>query len=167
MTVRKYSKRTIESYLYWIEYFIVFNNKQHPDKLGAKEVEAFLTQLVVNRRVSSSTQSIPLNALVFLKTKFLQQELAPLADFNKSTRQSKLPVVLTKVEVTALLAELSGKYYLMAALLYGSGLRRMEMDRLRVKDVDFDYKQLRVIFGKGAKHRAVALSEQLLEPLRQ
>jgi integron integrase len=166
MHVRKYSRRTIDSYLYWIKYFILFNNKQHPEDLGARDVERFLTHLAVERSVSPSTQSIALNALVFLKTKFLEQELEPLQNFQKSTRQRKLPVVLTKQEVNLLLSQLSDKYYLMAALLYGSGLRRMELVRLRVQDVDFDYKQLRVLFGKGGKHRIVTLSEKLLPLLR-
>ncbi|EMR12764.1 integron integrase IntI4 [Methylophaga lonarensis MPL] len=91
MIVRNYSRRTIDTYLYWIKYFILFHHKQHPDKLGATEIEAFLSYLAVQRKVSVSTQSIALNALVFLKTKFLQQALEPLHHFQKSHRQRKLP----------------------------------------------------------------------------
>lgn len=167
MRVRNYSKRTISTYLYWIKYFIVYSGKQHPSQLGASHVERFLTFLAVERNVSASTQSIVLNALVFLKTKYLGQELAPLENFQKSTRQRKLPVVLTHAEVAALLDRLQGMHYLMGALLYGSGLRRIELVRLRVKDVDFDFKQIRILEGKGTKYRIVTLAEELFPMLQR
>ncbi|MBD2857713.1 integron integrase [Spongiibacter sp. KMU-158] len=166
MLVRNYSKRTISSYLYWVKYFILFCHKQHPKNLGSNDIERFLTFLAVERQVSPSTQAIALNALVFMKTKYLAQELAPLAHFKKSLRQAKLPVVLTREEVAALLAHLHGMHYLMAAMLYGSGLRRIELVRLRVKDVDFDFQQLRVFQGKGMKHRIVTLAPELTVRLK-
>ena len=167
MRVRNYSKRTIDTYLYWIKYFIIFSDKQHPENLGSQDIEAFLSYLAIERTVSPSTQAIVLNALVFLKTKFLGQTLAPLTHYQKATRQQKLPVVLNQSEVSALLSHLHGVNYLMAALLYGSGLRRIELVRLRVKDVDFDFKQLRVFHGKGAKHRLVTLATELLPLLKR
>jgi len=167
MRVRNYSKRTIQAYLYWCKYFIVFCGKQHPKELGAADIERFLTYLAVERKVSPGTQALALNAIVFLKKKFLSQEFEPLLHFKKPNRQRKLPLVLTVSEVKKLLGQLSGAHYLMAALLYGSGLRRIELVRLRVKDIDFDYRQLRVVFGKGGKHRIVTLAEELLLPLRQ
>jgi integron integrase len=167
MRVRNYSKRTIEAYLYWIKYFIVYCNKRHPRELGSADIERFLTFLAVERTVSQGTQAVALNALVFLKTKFLNQPLEPLEHFLKSQRQRKLPVVLTQPEVRALLAQLSGTAYLMAALLYGSGLRRIELVRLRVKDLDFDYRQIRIFHGKGSKHRIVTLADELVAPLSE
>lgn len=166
MRARNYSKRTIESYCYWVKSFILFCDKQHPAKLGAEDVERFLTWLAVERHVAPGTQALALNALVFLKKKYLSQPLELSSGFSYSTRQRKLPVVLTQQEVAKLLAELDGLHYLMVGLLYGSGLRRIELVRLRVKDVDLDYKQVRVMFGKGSKHRVVTLAEELIARLR-
>lgn len=89
MRVRNYSKRTIDTYLYWIKYFIIFSDKQHPENLGSQDIEAFLSYLAIERTVSPSTQAIVLNALVFLKTKFLDQTLAPLTHYQKATRGAK------------------------------------------------------------------------------
>lgn len=166
MHARHYSKRTIESYNYWIKHFILFCGKQHPERLGAGDVERFLTYLAVERQVSPGTQALALNAIVFLKKRFLSQPLELDGGFTRATRTRKLPVVLTCEEVGKLLAQFDGIHYLMAGLLYGSGLRRIELVRLRVKDVDLDYKQVRVMFGKGGKHRVVTLAEELLFGLR-
>lgn len=117
--------------------------------------------------MAAGTQSLALNAIVFLKAKYLGQAVGDLSAFRHSTRQRKLPVVLTRKEVSTLLGCMSGHHYLMAALLYGSGLRRIELVRLRVKDIDFDYRQVRVINGKGGKHRMVTLAEELLQALRE
>ena len=167
MRARNYSKRTIQTYCYWIKGFIVFNDKRHPETLGAVEVERFLTWLAVERNVSPATQSLALNAIVFLKKVYLSQPFDLPEGFTRASRQRKLPVVLTRQEISRLLAKLDGVYLLMAGLLYGSGLRRIELVRLRVKDIDLDYKQVRVLFGKGGKHRLVTLAEELLPRLRQ
>lgn len=167
MRVRRYSRRTITSYLYWIKYFIVFNNKQHPSKLGDVDIERFLTYLAVERGVSAATQSIALNAIVFVKKKVLEEAVGDLKAFSKSSRQRKLPVVLTQTEVSALLEQLSGRTKLMISLLYGSGLRRIELVRLRVKDIDFDLCQVQVWYGKGGKHRLVTLAPELISALKQ
>lgn len=166
MMVRNYSRRTIDSYIYWIKYFIVFNGKQHPSQLGDVEIERFLTHLAVNRQVAKSTQAIALNAIVFLKTKFLNEEVGNVSAFSRAYRQRKLPVVLTKEEVSALLHTVWGIQKLMLSILYGSGLRRIELVRLRVKDIDFDMYQIQVWNGKGGKHRLVTLATELLEPLK-
>ncbi|MCC5797032.1 MAG: integron integrase [Methylophaga sp.] len=166
MMVRNYSFRTIDSYVYWIKYFIVFNGKQHPSQLGDVEIERFLTHLAVDRQVAQSTQAIALNAIIFLKTKFLHQEVGNVSDFSRASRQRKLPVVLTKEEVSSLLQTVSGVQKLMLSILYGSGLRRIELVRLRVKDIDFDMYQIQVWNGKGGKHRLVTLATELLEPLK-
>lgn len=166
MRVRRYSKRTISSYLYWIKYFILFHDKQHPKDLGDAHIEQFLSFLATERNVSAGTQAMALNAIVFVKTKFLNQKVGDLSAFSKASRQRKLPVVLTQDEVSALLKQLSGMPNLMVSLMYGSGLRRIELVRLRVKDVDFDMCQLQVWNGKGGKHRLVTLAPELIEPLR-
>lgn len=166
MRVERYSKRTITSYLYWIKYFILFHHKQHPSNLGDEAIVTFLTHLANERDVSAATQSIALNALVFLKRKVLQQEVGDLSAYSKASRQRKLPVVLTPDEVNGLLAQLSGISKLAVSMLYGSGLRRIELVRLRVKDIDFDYSQVQVWQGKGNKHRLVTLAQELHAPLR-
>lgn len=165
MTVRRYSKRTIQSYLYWIKYFIVFNEKRHPTELGAIEVERFLTHLAVARNVSASTQKIALNALAFLYNRVLELPLGELGEFNRAKRQRNLPIVLTRREVEMLLQHMSGIHRLLASLLYGSGLRRTEAVRLRVKDINFDHHQLQVWNGKGCYHRLTTLAPELVPQL--
>lgn len=161
MAVRHYAKRTIRSYLYWIRYFIVFHKMRHPNQMGATEVELFLTHLAVTRKVSVSTQKVALNALAFLYNRILEQPLGELGEFNRSHRARNLPVVLTRGEVARLLQCMTGVSHLLASLLYGSGLRRSEAMRLRVKDVDFDHHQLQVWNGKGHHHRLTTLAPEL------
>lgn len=166
MRVRNYSPRTIKSYLYWIKYYIIFHRKKHPNDLLASDVEAFLTYLAVHRKVSAATQAIALNALVFLYNHIIQKPVGDIGQFRRAARQRKLPVVLNKAEVRTLMAQLSGNQLLMASLLYGSGLRRIEMVRLRVKDVDLDHMQLQIWNGKGGKHRLVTLAPELVGPIK-
>ena len=166
MLVRHYSKRTIATYVTWIKSYIHFHNKRHPKEMGAPEVEAFLSHLAVKRHVSPSTQGTALNALAFLYNKFLQRPLGDLGEFTHSRRQAKLPTVLSKEEVKLLFAALDEKYRLIAGLLYGSGLRRMEAVRLRVQDVDFNQLQLRIWNGKGFKHRFTTLAPELAPTIK-
>jgi len=165
MAVRRYSRRTIRSYLYWIRYFIVFNEMRHPAAMGPIEVEKFLTHMAVDRSVSVATQKVALNALAFLYNRFLEQPLGDLGQFSRASRQAKLPVVLTRAEVERLLAQMTGTQRLIASLLYGSGLRRSEAVRLRVKDVDLDHHQLQVWNGKGFYHRFTTLAPELVPHL--
>lgn len=167
MLARRYSKRTIKTYLTWIRSYILFNNKQHPSELGQADVERFLTHLAVDRTVSASTQSLALNALAFLYNKFLERPLGELGAFRRSNRPPKLPTVLTTEEIAALLNATPPQYQLMLGILYGSGLRRMELARLRTADVDIDMKQIRVWNGKGFKHRFVTLAEELIPPINR
>ena len=167
MLARNYSKRTVDSYCYWTKHFILFCRKQHPRDLGPADVERYLSWLAVERGVSPGTQALALNALVFVKKVYLDQPFDLPRGFLRATRQRKLPVVLTAAEVVRFMAQLEGLQYLMAGLFYGSGLRRIELVRLRVKDVDLDFKQLRVQFGKGGKHRIVTLAEELVLPLKR
>jgi len=165
MMVRRYSLRTIDSYLYWVRYYIRFHQMRHPSELCNENVMQFLTHLAVDRTVAAATQAVALNALVFLYDKFLQKPLGDIGEFRRASRQAKLPVVLTLDEVRRFFAQLSGVHWLMAALMYGSGLRRIELVRLRVRDVDKDNLQLRIWNGKGAKHRFVTLAPELVPAL--
>lgn len=162
MLVRRYSKRTIKTYLNWIRSFIIFCDKQHPSTLSMSDVERYLTHLAVNRNVSASTQALALNSLIFLYNKFLEQPLGDVSAFKRSKKQAKLPVVLTQNEVRLLFDNIPFQYQLLFGLLYGSGLRRMEAVRLRTADIDTNLKQIRVWNGKGFKHRFTTLAVELL-----
>ncbi|GAA6186420.1 integron integrase [Aliiglaciecola sp. NS0011-25] len=167
MYKRHYAKRTIETYLTWISSFIIFHKKRHPAQLHNLEVELFLSHLVLELDVAVSTQKIALNALSFLYAEIIDNPLSLKLNYARSTRQQKLPVVLTQSEVRDLLNCISANYKLPASLLYGSGLRLMECIRLRVKDIDFDFKSIRIWHGKGGKHRVVTLADSLLSDLHK
>ena len=161
-----YSKRSEESYRRWIKQFILFNDKRHPSELGKPEIERFLSHLAVNRNVASSTQSQALNAIVFLYKKVLDlpiaDDLAPI----RSKKPVRLPVVLSTEEMSRLLAQMSGDNLLMARLMYGGGLRLMELVRLRVKDIDFDNGYIVVRDGKGGGDRTTLLGESVVDDLK-
>ena len=164
---KHYSLRTEQSYLDWIKRFILFHGKQHPRTLGAPEVRAFLTHLAVEGKVAASTQNQAQSALLFLYRQVLRLDLPFLHDVERAKRPRKLPVVLTRQEARALLDALTNPTFsLMGRLLYGSGLRLMECVRLRVKDVDFAYRQLTVRDGKGQKDRVTLLPQRLQASLR-
>ena len=164
---KHYSLRTEQSYLDWIKRFILFHGKRHPRTLGAPEVRAFLTHLAVEGKVAASTQNQAQSALLFLYRRVLRLDLPFLHDVERAKRPRKLPVVLTRQEATALLNALTNPTFsLMGWLLYGSGLRLMECVRLRVKDVDFAYRQLTVRDGKGQKDRVTLLPERVHTSLR-
>ena len=165
--VRHYSIRTEQAYLTWIRRFILFHKKRHPREMGAEEVRTFLTYLAVDRNVSPATQNQALNALVFLYSKVLEQPLGEIGGIVRARRKEKLPVVLTHEEVSRLLAHLTGIYWMIACLQYGSGLRLLESVRLRVKDLDFAHRAILVRHGKGGKDRVVTLPDELIAPLRR
>lgn len=162
-----YSHLTEKAYVAWIRRFILFHGKQHPLTLGPAHVEAFLTHLAVQRKVSAQTQTQALNALLFLYRRVLEVELPWLHSVVRAKRSVRLPVVLTPDEVAAVLASLHGVHWLIGGLLYGSGLRLMECLRLRVKDVDLGARQLTVRSGKGDKDRVTVLAEAVLGPLEE
>jgi integron integrase len=164
--VKHYSLRTEDAYLQWIRRFILFHGKRHPREMGAAEVEAFLSHLATAGRVSPSTQNQALSALLFLYREVLEVELPWLDGVVRAKRPKHIPVVLTEREVRALLAQLDGTRWLVACLLYSSGLRVLEGLRLRVKDLDFERREVTVRDGKGAKDRRTMLPERLIEPLR-
>lgn len=167
MYTRRYAKRTIETYLHWIKFFILFHKKQHPKDLQNIHIEQFLTHLAVSRNVAVQTQALALNALSFLYKEIIKRPLALNLNFNQAVKPRKLPVVLTKPEIKLLFSCIDPQYLLLVQLLYGSGLRLMEAVRLRVNAIDFDYLSLMVWHGKGGKHRRVTLAPELIEPLRR
>lgn len=165
--VRHYSIRTERAYLDWIRRYIYFHDKRHPQDMGEAEVAAFLTHLAVVREVAPATQNQALNALVFLYKAVLERPLGELSGIARAKRPTRLPVVLTVDEVARVLAALPPRYWLVACLQYGSGLRLMESVRLRVKDLDFEHRAILVRDGKGAKDRVVTLADELVPVLRR
>jgi integron integrase len=164
--LKHYSLRTEQAYSDWIRRFIRFHGTRHPREMGAAEVEAFLTHLAVDGKVAASTQNQAKSALLFLYKEVLESELPWLDNVEQAKAPKRLPVVLTRAEVQALLTRLDGTHWLMASLLYGAGLRLMECLRLRVKDVDFARKEILVRDGKGFKDRVTMLPVALVELLR-
>lgn len=162
---RHYSLRTEQAYLGWIRQFILSNGRRHPCELGGAEVEAFLSRLATERQVAASTQNQALSALLFLYREVLRVELPWMDSVLRAKRPRRLPTVLTVEEVRRLLAMMEGRTWLMASLLYGTGMRLMECLRLRVKDVDFARNEILIRDGKGAKDRRTMLPRLLEEPL--
>lgn len=154
LRLKHYSYRTEEAYVNWVRRFILFHHKRHPAEMGAPEIQSFLAHLAQERNVSASTQNQALSAILFLYREILHQEIEPVL-LSGAKRPERFPTVLTHEEVRRLLSHLTGVYKLMAQLLYGSGLRLMECLRLRVKDVDFEYRCITVRDGKGEKDRIV------------
>jgi integrase len=165
LRLQHYSYRTEQAYVDWARRFILFHNKRHPAEMGATEIRAFLTHLTQDRNISASTQNQALSAILFLYRHVLHKEIEPIL-LSTAKRPERLPTVLTRQEVLTLLEHLVGIYKLMTQLLYGSGLRLMECVRLRIKDVDFEYKAITVRDGKGEKDRIVPLPETIIPALR-
>src|SRR3989337_270193 len=166
LRVKHYSLRTEDAYLHWARRFICFHGKRHPREMGRPEAEAFLSHLATEERVAASTQNQALAALLFLYREVLEKELPWMDGMVRAKRPARVPVVLTQTEVRALLGHLDGTRWLATSLLYATGMRLLEGLRLRVKDVDFERREITVRDGKGAKDRRTMLSERLLEPLR-
>lgn len=166
LRVRHYSIRTETVYVGWIRRFIQANHRRHPRELGGREVEAFLSLLAVRGQVAASTQNQALSALLFLYREVLKQDLPWMEKVVRAKRPLRVPTVLSVAEVRALLSAMEGRAWLMASLIYGSGLRLMECLRLRVKDVDFGRGEITVREGKGARDRRTVLPASLA-PLLQ
>ena len=160
------SPRTVEAYLGWVRRFVGFHGGRHPLATGAAGVEAFLSHLASTGQVSASTQNQALAALLFLYASVLQQPLGSLGEVVHAHRPRRLPVVMTREEVSQLLARLAGTRRLMASLLYGSGLRVHECVELRVKDVDLGAHQIVIRRAKGMKDRSTPLPLSLVGSLR-
>jgi integron integrase len=162
---RHYSIRTDEAYIRWVREYILFSGKRHPSELGAREVSAFVSHLAVERKVAASTQTQAFSALLFLYREVLALPIGWVDDVERAKRPKRLPVVFTREEARMVLGHLRAEAWLMASLLYGSGLRLMECVRLRVKDVDLARFQITVRDGKGGKDRVTVLPQSLVEPL--
>lgn len=165
LRVRHYSLRTEQAYLSWIRRFILASGKRHPAQMGQAEVEAFLTRLATDAQVSAGTQNQALAALLFLYREVLRIELPRMEHLVRAKRPRRIPVVLAREEVARLLAGMEGTCWLMASLLYGSGMRLMECLRLRIKDVDDARGEIVVRDGKGGKDRRVPLPLSLRDAL--
>ncbi len=165
--VKHYSIRTEAQYVQWIKRFIFFHDKRHPKEMGAAEVEEFLSHLATDGNVSASTQNQALSALLFLYRDVLGIVLPWMDGMVRAKRPQRLPSVLTRSEVALVLERMEGTYGLMAKLLYGTGMRLMECCRLRVKDVDFDQREILIREGKGAKDRVTMLPSSLIRPLQE
>jgi len=163
---RHYSIRTEDAYVHWIKRFIYFHGKRHPGEMGKAEVTAFLNHIAHRRNVAASTQNQALSALLFLYKEVLGRGLDWLEDLDRVRRPARVPTVLTAAEVHRLLSHLEGAKWLMASLLYGAGLRLRECLKLRVKDVDFEYRQILVRDAKGGKDRVTVLPASVIEPLK-
>lgn len=164
--LKHYSIRTERVYCEWVRRFIRFHRYRHPLEMGAAEVEAFLSDLAVRRDVSASTQNQALAALLFLYKQVLKLDMPWLGDVVRAKKPVRLPVVLSIAEVRQVLSRLEGELWLVASLLYGSGMRLMEVMRLRVKDVDFSRKEILIRDGKGMKDRVTVLPQCLILPLQ-
>jgi integron integrase len=163
---RHYSRRTEKAYVGWVRRYIVFSGKRHPEEMGSLEVMKFVSSLAVRSGVSASTQNQAFSALLFLYRDVLGRKLSDLDQTVRAKRPVRIPLVLSRNEVTAVLGQLQGVTWLMASLMYGSGLRLLECLRLRVKDVDFDRRELTVRDGKGRKDRVTLLPDRLIPALR-
>lgn len=161
-----YSRRTEKAYVHWSRAFIRFHGLRHPAQMGQVEVEAFLSWLASDRQVSASTHTQALSALLFLYGKVLGQQLPWMQDIGRPRRPRHVPVVLSKDEVAAILARMTGEHLLFAQLLYGAGLRLAEGLQLRVKDLDFEHQAVSVRHDKGGKDRVLILPSSLEAGLR-
>lgn len=162
----QYSTRTEESYLQWIKRYILFHDKRHPREMGVTEIEAFLNHLAIEKNVSASTQNQAKSALLFLYKEVMEVALPALTEVTPAVSARKMPVVLTKQEVQAVLSQLDGVMWLIVSLLYGSGLRVMECLRLRVADIDFEKREIFVRDDKGYKNRVTILPASLIESFK-
>jgi len=166
MRASSYSIKTIDAYVYWIKDYILFNNTKHPKDLEKESVETYLTHLAVKRNVAASTQNQALAAILYLYKHIVVKEIGWLDDVVKARRSKRMPVVFTKGEVTEIFNNLEGVPKLISSLLYGSGLRLGEALSLRVKDINFDYKQIIVREAKGGKDRVTTLPNKIIPDLR-
>ncbi len=163
---KHYSIRTEQVYVDWIKRYILFHNKRHPHDMGAPEIEAFLIHLAVDLNVAASTQTQALSALLFLYRQVLEIDPGPV-DAIRAKKPKHLPTVLTREEVKIVIAAISGTNQLITQLLYGAGLRLIECLRLRVQEIDFDYRQIIVRNRKGTAYHVTMLPHSLVPPLQE
>ncbi len=166
MQTRHYSVRTIEAYAGWVKRFVLFHNKKHPNEMGGEEIQQYISHLSVDKNVSASTQNQALQGILYLYKNVLKKDVGWINDIKKATRIRHLPVVFSKNEVNRIFAQCEGIIKLIVALLYGGGLRLSEVLNLRIKDIDFEYKQIIVRDGKGEKDRHTILPNSIIPELK-
>ncbi len=165
--VRNYSSRTEECYVYWVRQFIRYHRFQHPEQLGSNDIGKFLTHLTVQQNMAASTRNQALSALLFLYRDVLKMPVDWMNNLICVKKKTRVPVVFTPYETELVLSRLSGTAWLVASLLYGSGLRLMECLRMRINDVDFGYRQIIIRDEKGNQDHATVLPKRVIEPLRK
>ena len=166
LRVKHYSYRTEDTYIEWVRRFILFHGKRHPKEMGGPEIEAFITHLAVERHVATSTQNQALSAILFLYKYVLKKEVDMPPSLVRPGRPKRLPTVLAHAEVGRIISQMQGVTKTMTKLLFGSGLRLMECMRLRVKDIDFDHRQIIIRDGKGENDRSTVLPESIIAELK-
>ena len=167
MRSRHYSRRTEATYIHWVKRYIFFHHVRHPKEMAEPEINAFLTHLAVKEHVSASTQNQALCAIIFLYRYVLEKKIGELGEVIRARKPVRLPVVMTKAEVKAVLSNLEGDKWIIAYLMYGAGMRLMECLRLRVQDVDFNLNQIIVRDGKGNKDRVTMFPASVKKPLAE
>ena len=163
---RHYSRRTEQAYGHWVTRFLHFHQGRHPAEMAEPEINRFLTHLALKDKVSASTQNQALAAVLFLYRHVIGRAVGDLGEVIRARKPVRLPVVMTREEVKAVLANLTGDKWLMASIMYGAGLRLMECLRLRVQDIDCSRNEILVRDGKGAKDRVTMLPESSKVPLQ-
>ena len=166
LQARHYSSRTEQAYSHWVTRFLHFHQGRHPVEMAEADINRFLTHLAVTEQVSASTQNQALAVLLFLYRYVIGRNVGDLGEVIRARKSERLPVVMTREEVKAVLANLTGDKWLMTSLMYGAGLRLMECLRLRVQDIDFSRNEILVRDGKGAKDRITMLPESLNAPFQ-
>ncbi len=167
LRTKHYSRKTEEAYIYWIKNFILFNNKVHPELLGKLEIQNYINYLAVEKRVSSSTQNQALQGILYLYKNIVIKDIGWIEELKICRRIKHLPVVYSKEETVKIINNLSGVPELFIKLLYGTGMRLSEGLNLRVKDIDFDLRQITVRDGKGEKDRITLLPEKIKDRLKE
>lgn len=167
LRTKHYSIQTEKSYLLWIKRFILFHQKRHPKDMGEEEVSNFLTYLAVARRVTSSTQNLALCAIVFMYKHLFNRELTLLDGTVRAKPPKRVPTVLSNEEAKLIISKMKFPYDLMFSLLYGSGMRKAELLKLRIKDIDFANNSIYIFRGKGRKDRVTVLPKSLIEKLKE
>ncbi|MBZ0181510.1 MAG: integron integrase [Melioribacteraceae bacterium] len=167
LRTKHYSKKTEEAYLSWIKRFIIFNDKKHPSEMEADDIKKFIKYLAMDQKVSSSTQNQALNAILYLYKNVVKKEINFVDGIKYVKRIKHLPVVFSKIETVKIIENLDGVPKLIISLLYGGGLRLNEALNLRIKDIDFDYKQLLIRDGKGEKDRHTILPSSIIPELKK
>ncbi len=161
------SRRTEKSYIYYILDYIYFHNHKDPEEMGVEEIRTYLSHLAIEKKVAAETRNIALSALLFLYRQVLRVDLPHIDNLERGRKLRRLPIVLTREEVKAILKNIPGVEQIVCSLLYGTGMRLMEGLRLRIKDIDFSGKNIIIRDGKGRQDRTTMLPEQLIEPLQR